>query len=74
MIKLTYPIATERTQAWTERLEKLLIDFTSEEAMGLLEPAIHDNGTRYGGSEAVEKFIAQLEADIADWRTPRCGV
>ena len=74
MIHLTYPIATDRTRNWTERLEKLLIAYRSEEADGLLEPAIVENGKRIGGAAAVEAFIRKLEADVADWRTPRCGV
>ena len=74
MIHLVYPIATAQTRNWTERLEKLLVAYRSEEADGLLEPAIIEHGKRTGGTEAVERFIRQLEADVADWRTPRCGV
>ena len=74
MILLTYPIATPQTANWTERLQKLLVAHKSQEADGLLEPAIIENGKRFGGATEVEAFIKKLEADVADWRTPRCGV
>ena len=74
MIYLQFPEANNQTQAWQERLDKLIVAFKSEENAGLSEPILKENNQLYHGVPAIESFLKNLEDEVADWRTHRCGV
>ena len=74
MIYLRFPENNKKIESWRERLESFIIDYESEESPSLDQPMIVEGQEEYAGEEAIEKFLKELEDEINDWRTPRCGV
>lgn len=74
MIYLRFPEQNKQIESWRERLDSFLIDYKVEETPSLDRPVILEGGKEYAGQEAIEQFLKELEDEINDWRTHRCGV
>jgi hypothetical protein len=74
MIHLQFPEATAKVENWRERLGNLIVAFKAEQQSDFEHPVITEGKKQYIGADAIEKFLKELEKDINDWRTPRCGV
>jgi hypothetical protein len=74
MIYLRFPEKNKQIESWRERLDSFLIDYKFEETPSLDRPVILEGKQEYAGKKAIEQFLKELEDEINDWRTPRCGV
>ena len=74
MITIRYSQSGPDINAWKEKLESLVVAYRFHQQEGLDEPVLTENGRSVRGTEAIGAYLKKLEADIDDWRTPRCGV
>ena len=74
MIVIRYSAWRTNQEKWKEKLEDLIVGHRFEKDNSLSDPELHEQEKTICGEAAIEAFLIQLERDINDWRTPRCGV
>ncbi len=74
MIYLQFSEENVQIQNWRERLDNLIVAYKTECRIELEEPVLREGKKQYSGEGAIEQFLQELEKEVADWRTPRCGV
>lgn len=74
MIYLRFPENNVLVENWRERLDQLIVSYKLECRPDLEAPVIFENERSFTGVAAIERFLKELEEDVKDWRTPRCGV
>jgi len=74
MIKITFPKRDKNIEKWEEKLTELVVGFQLEKEKDASEITLKDGDTHLEGAIAIQQFIDDLEKEVNDWRTPRCGV
>jgi len=74
MIRITYSKSTPIIESWREKLSDLVVAFEMKEVEGLAVPHLVDKDLQLDGESSIQHFVDELEKEINDWRTPRCGV
>lgn len=74
MIYLHFPKANAQIENWCERLDNLIVSYQTEHLPEMEKPVIIEGTKSFTGAEAIDHFLQELEKEVNDWRTPRCGV
>ena len=74
MIIIRYTRWAPVLDKWKEKLEELVVAHRFEQHDALTVPELQEQDKVERGELAIAAFIKQLEKDINNWRTPRCGV
>ncbi|MCB0548909.1 MAG: hypothetical protein KDD19_15120 [Phaeodactylibacter sp.] len=74
MIIIRYSEWDAQLEGWKEKLVELVTAHRFEPDESATIPSLQEKEKIIQGEEAITAFLKQLEKDINDWRTPRCGV
>ena len=74
MIRIAFPKENPMITNWREKLSTLVVAHEFVEDPALEVSTLQEKELTISGEEAIQKFILDLEKDVNDWRTPRCGV
>jgi len=71
MIKIAYSKPSQEVDFIKEKLTSLSLAY-SEEGHKDHEIALHENEEIYIGKESIEKYLEQLEGELAKWHYCNC--
>ena len=73
MILLEHPGELSEVKEWKERLENMTVGYQILIA-SIPEPKITDGKQHAVGIKAINLFLDQYEADVAQWNQDRCDM
>ncbi|MEN0004756.1 MAG: hypothetical protein AAF798_11450 [Bacteroidota bacterium] len=74
MITIEYVQPNTTIVKWQEQLQEWVISHQIVQNEHLREPKLTEENIVVEGEKAIERHLKEIERELLDWRTHRCGV